>query len=270
MPSLATGRGLAQQKEWVILYFRLTLILCLIGALLLAGGASANNQPLKVATIHVPPFVVVHPETGKISGLAVTAARHQAAQCKTSLEFVLSPAWNRAYRMAADGIADGLLPTIYSADRGAVLVFPEHPILQTKMSLIARRSKNGQAFTGLTMLNRKRVGKLAGGLISDDFESYIRSNEVVVFQRHSYRSLLENLAAGRLDFVVGDRQVFKYYQREYGFNDKLERLEPILGTTPQYFALSRKSLAAHPDSKGLFECLLNQPVGRSVNPTAAD
>jgi len=196
--------------------------------------------------------------TGEIKGEAVEAARAVAAKCQTSLKFVISPAWSRAYRMAVDGTTDGLLPTIASPERRKSLAFPVQPLIQMEMALISKKNDVELQYTGLAMLDRKRVGKLAGGLVTDDFEAYIRSNEVVVFQRHSYLSLLENLIRDRLDFIAGGQKVFQYYADEYGFEDKLQTLKPALGEIPQYFALSKKGITEHPDSSAMYGCLIGQ------------
>lgn len=237
---------------------RLTCSLSLIFAALTAGSTiSAEEHALKVATFHSPPFAIIDTETGAISGSAIEAAKRMAKRCRASLRFVVSPAFSRAYRMTVDGTVDALVPVLESAERTKFLFFPQHPVDRTSVSLMVKSSSNLVRFTDLSILEGKSVGRLAGGLVTPDFDAYVRSNEINLLQRHSYQSLLENLAGGRLDFIAGPRPIFEYYAQQLGYADSIRALEPSLDNIPGYMALSRQRLANNPQMNTVYDCLMN-------------
>lgn len=229
------------------------LLLC--AALLLAHPARAAEYMLEVAVIHLPPEVIISPDGESLSGSAVESTRFMASQCRADVKFVVSPAWSRAFRMAVDGTTDGIVPTIESSERSKFLFFPKYPAVRSRMSLITTKSSGYKKFTGYEMLDGKRVGRMAGGLVAPQLDVYLQENEVTVSRQHSYYSLFKSLLAGRVDFVAGNRTVYEFYAEQLGFAEEILPLEPVLHEVPQYLALSRAALANHPERNTLYECL---------------
>lgn len=215
----------------------------------------AQEHILDVAVINIPPEIVIDPDTQQVTGTVATAARAMAQKCRAKINFIVSPAWSRAFRLAVDGTADAVVPTIESAERSKFLFFPKNPVVRSEMGLIAMKSDGHKSFTGFAMLDNKRIGRIAGGLIAPEFDTYLHENEITVSRQHSYFSLFKSLVAKRVDFVVGNQASYLHFANELNIADEIQLLMPVIHSVPQYLALSRAALANHPERNTLYECL---------------
>ncbi len=238
-----------------MLTLKIKLSIISLFILALQQNASAQEQILDVTVIHIPPEVIIDPETRGVTGSVAEAARAMARKCRASINFVVTPAWSRAFRLAVDGTVDAVVPTIESAERSKFLFFPKHPVIKSEMGLIAMKSDGHKGFTGFAMLDNKRIGRIAGGLIAPEFDTYLHENEITVSRQHSYFSLFKSLVARRVDFVVGNQASYLHFANELGITDEIQLLTPVIHSVPQYLALSRAALANHPERNTLYECL---------------
>lgn len=222
---------------------------------ILSDGLAIANEKLTVATIEVPPFVLRHPDTRKVTGAAIQNVQAQAKACNIELEFIVSPSWARAFNMATSGVVDGVLPTIKSADRETVLLFSAVPAVVNKMSLITHAESGFLHYEGLSMLDGKSLGKLRDGRVTKELDAYLEGGTVNVSSMRSYEVLLNNLLARRLDFIAGGMGVYVEYAKETGVLEQIRVLEPPLAAVPQYLALSKYRLEKLPALEQAYNCI---------------
>ncbi len=231
------------------------------GFLLLSGtvagaGLAADKPTLRVSTIVVPPLVVHDTDNNSLSGTAVNAVRALAKQCGADVNFIITPSWNRAYMMAQIGIADGVIPTNYSEDRLAYFDFPSDPLVDMKPSLIVRIDSPAKHFSSLDMLRGKKVGVRTNALLEDKFDAYVRSGKATLVERSDSVSLVDELLSGRVDFIADSSAMIVYHLTESKIPERIRILEPPLGASGQFLALSKKRASSFASGTDLSHCLL--------------
>lgn|GEM_PF-1196162 len=234
------------------------------GFLLLSGtvagaGLATERVTLRVSTIVVPPLVVHDRENNRLSGTALDAVRALANRCGADVDFIITPSWNRAYMMAQLGIADGVIPTNFSEERLAYFDFPSEPLVDMKPSLIVRIDSPAKRFSGLDILKGKRIGVRTNALLEKDFDAYVRSNKATLVERSDSVSLVDELLSGRVDFIADSSAMIVYHLTRSKIPERIRVLEPPLGASGQFLALSKKRSASFAPETDLSHCLLTTP-----------
>lgn len=205
-----------------------------------AGRADSSRPDITAATVAIPPLVTYDKQTGAVGGTAVAAAHAIADKCGLTLNITIPPSWARAYQMAVEGRVDSLLPTTKNIERLEVLEFPAKPFFTLYPALVVREDSPFERFTSLSMLDGRSVGIQPNMRLDPAFDSYIRGGSVTVVERGGAVSLLEELMAGRVDFLADSIMVLRHHLGASSIDGRVRALDPPLGETPQFFALSKK------------------------------
>ncbi|MEX0297732.1 MAG: substrate-binding periplasmic protein [Kordiimonas sp.] len=220
-------------------------------------GAAAKPI-LKVATINVPPLSYMDPETMRVTGSVTKIVQARAKKCGLDVAFIFSPSWARAYQMAVSGTADGLIPTTYAESRLVDFEYSKPALVDLRPSLIVRKDSPFLRFNGLHILDGRRVGIRAKSLMGKAFDAKLASGSVTVVERMNSKGLAEALIKGEADFVVDSPDVINYNLGEVQVGEKVRVLEPSLGSSLQYLALSKKRSQAIAEGTAASNCLLEE------------
>lgn len=231
--------------------------LCLNGSAMAA--AADHKGALRVSTLLLPPLATLDQDTGIIGGTMITKARKLAKQCSLELEVVLAPNWIRAYTMAKVGLTDAVLPTTRNDERKSHFDFPSEPLLMMSFSLIVRKDSPHKSYTGLEMLDGKRIGKHAGTMYEGRFDKYIRSDKVTLAEHGNMRFIIDELLTGRLDFAVDTPEMMLFQTRGTRVPDNIRVLEPAVGSDEQFLALSKHRANHLTGGTTASNCLLGTP-----------
>lgn len=243
--------------------YKIKICLLSLWALLCTAPVLATSQPiLKVATINVPPMAYMDPETMIVTGVVTHLVQERAAACNVTVAFIFTPSWARAYQMAVSGTADGLIPTTYTQSRLASFDYAMPAFYDLRPSLIVRQDSPFLRFTGLEQLDGKRVGIRAKAKLVKNFDDYIENGTVEIVERTNSKGLAEVLIAGTVDFIVDSPGVMAYHLGKDQMEEKVRVLEPNLGSSQQYLALSKKRQSQFAAGTALSECLLNEKPSR--------
>lgn len=211
---------------------------------------------LKVATINVPPMAYMDPETMIVTGEVTKLVQERSQACGAQVAFIFTPSWARAYQMALTGTADGLIPTTYTENRLSDFDYAQPPLYDLRPSLIVLQSSSYHRFIGLKMLAQSRIGIRAKAMLIKSFDDYLASGNVTVVERANSKGLAEALFAGQVDFIVDSPSVIRYQLGSDQVEEKVRILEPSLGQSLQYLALSKKRAAPFRQGTALSKCLL--------------
>ncbi len=215
-------------------------LLCSLWLTCSAASLAENTGTIRIATPVLPPLATLDEHTGSISGTMITKAKTLAEQCSLNLKVVLAPNWIRAYTMAKEGLADAVLPTKRNDERELHFDFPSKPLMTLSFSLIVRKDSPHKSYTGLEMLNGKRVGKHAGAMYEDGFDNYIQSDMVTLVEHGNMRFIIDELLTGRLDFAVDTPETMLFQTRGTRVPENVRVLEPAVGSDEQFLALSKQ------------------------------
>lgn len=222
-----------------------------------ADDATSGMRPiLKVAAINVPPLAYMHPDTMIVSGSVAERVQKRVESCGAVAAFIFSPSWARAYQMAITGTADGLIPTTYSESRLSDFDYAEPAFVDLRPSLIVRTDSPFYEYTGLDMLKGLRIGRRAKALMGKAFDEYVASGQVTLVERMTSKGLAEVLFEGQVDFIVDSPSVMTYHLGQDQVDAKVRILEPSLGQSLQYLALSKKRSAQFAENTKISACLL--------------
>lgn len=213
---------------------------------------------LKIATINVPPLAYMDPDTMVVTGEVTNKVQDRAASCGVQVAFIFSPSWARAYKMALDGTADGLIPTTYTKDRLSDFEFAQPAFYDLRPSLIVLKESGYKQFTGLNMLQGKRVGVRSKAKLEPSFDAYAASGMLTAIERVNSKGLAEALFSAQAEFIVDSPGVMAYQIGATQMDAKVRVLQPSLGQSLQHLALSIKRSETFKSGTEVSNCLLNQ------------
>ncbi len=201
-------------------------------------------------------MVIQNVDSGDLTGTAIKALERLSTQCGIPVDLIVTPSWNRAYMMAQIGIVDGLVPTNFSKERTKFFDFPKAPLVKMSPTLIVRRDNPAQAFQGLEMLRGKRVGVRTNALLEEKFDAFVRSGAAVLVERSDSKSLIEELLSGRVDFIADAPAMIVYHMSASRIPEQIRFLQPPLGQSSQFLALSHKRAPHLAAGTAVSACLL--------------
>lgn len=236
---------------------RIFSVIALVASAISFSSVSAEKPVLKIATIHVPPLTFLDDQTGEATGSIVQTARSVANRCGISIEFIYTPAWGRSYEMAASGIADGIIPTTYIDERLEHFDYAKHAYGNLFPSIIVRSNSEHNRLSGLDMMNGKRLAIRAKSIVNDALMEKINRGDIVPITRANTKSSLDALLSGEVEFMLASRDIVYFYLGKKQTVEKVRILEPSLGHTPQYLALSKKRSPIFAENTAFSDCLLN-------------
>lgn len=228
----------------------LVLLIGLCGSL-----ASVRADTLRVSTIIMPPFIEISPGDPP-HGQAVEAVTKLAQHCGLEAQVIIMPSWSRAFTSAQSGITDALIPANYSKERAKHFDFPATPLLTVEPRLFVRKDSPFTTFAGLPMLDGFGVAVRKNAILEARFDTYIRADTVTLVERGESRAMMDDLLSGRVDFVASPPTMFEAALKAHGLMDRVRSLEPALGKSVQYLALSKKRATAIADGTPASSCLL--------------
>lgn len=210
-----------------------------------------------VATISRPAFASDGEPQEELVGLDVDYVRPLADMCGVSFEFVIIPSWNRVIQMAKDGKVDAIIPTTKLPGRELFLIYPATPYQQAPVILFTHKDNPVERFTGFSMLQGKRVGKIAGTMIERNFDTYMLSGKATLVEVSTFEALFDTLARGRLDYVGGHEAMSLQIISQLKTPENVKALYPPMGYEGRYLAIAKRgNLAKNPDSAA-FRCLVS-------------
>lgn len=180
-------------------------LLTLVGLVLFALSAKADDNVVKLASLEWPPFSGENlPEKGASS--AVLKAAYEAMGYKVVIEFL---PWNRAVQMAkSDPSFIGYFPE-YDGDsvRAEFLLSPS---IGSSPLGFAERVENRIAWNSLPDLKSTTIGVVDGYVNTAEFDKRMANKELLVEVNRDDLTNLRKLAAGRVDLSVVDYNVMQY------------------------------------------------------------
>jgi ABC-type amino acid transport substrate-binding protein len=235
--------------------YRLTVFVLLVGFGDVALPSHADA--LRISTIVMPPFIEVTPGDAP-HGQAVDAVTELAEACGLEPQVIIMPSWNRAFTSAQTGVTDAVIPANYSAERAEHFDFPDTPLLTVEPRLFVRKDSSFTAFTGFAMLDGHGVSVRKNAILEAGFDAYVRAGTVALFERGESRAMMDDLLSGRVDFVASPPTMFEAALKAHGLMDRVRSLEPALGKSVQYLALSKKRAAVIAEGTPASACLLGE------------
>ncbi|WP_031480236.1 substrate-binding periplasmic protein [Maridesulfovibrio frigidus] len=210
------------------------IVLSLLAIFLLSlAGQSRASQELLLITDPFPPYN--YEEDGKAYGIQyeLVAATLKKMDRPFTIKFV---PWKRALLKAKNKVSDALPGVLKTDERSQWLIFPEEPVMITKVVIFHRKEDNFQ-YKNLSSLTGKRVGTVKGYYYGEEFD------QSTLFIRDEVSSLKQNfqkLIAGRIDLVVAFKPVGLYTLYKLNRSDKVSYNPTPVYQSGMYMAFTQK------------------------------
>lgn len=214
----------------------LILILILLLPLKLAAA-----EKIVIASLEIPPYVIAESPASP-QGILVELIKYVARDANVEVDFVVLP-WARALADTKMGAYDAIIPTMRNNERDAFLNFYQ-PIITFEISLF---SLKGQPKYGghLVELKNKFVARILGQSGGENFDKYIKDNNIDLFETHSFKQSLETLIARRSDFALLPKLVGQYIKKSLKPSLPIEAsLDPV-GLIDIHVAFTKKRTSKH-------------------------
>jgi polar amino acid transport system substrate-binding protein len=220
----------------------------LVTLTLTASSAFAADSCTKIVSTGHPAYPAIAFKDGdSIVGAAPALVEAIAKNLKVPLESKYMGTWSDAQSAARDGKADMIVGVYFNDERAEYLDYVQPAfVFDPVVAFVAKDKKF--AFTGQDELIGKKGATNKGESYGTKFDAFIK-DKLTVARTDGIDAALEDLAAGKVDYVIagyypGDAEVAKL-----GLDDKIEALEPALLSAEMFVAFSKKSPCAALASK---------------------
>ncbi len=197
------------------------------------AGPSNASQELLLITDPFPPYN--YEKDGKPYGIQYELVAATLKKMNRSFQIKFVP-WKRALLNAKNKVSDAIPGVLKSDDREQWLIFPEEPIMITKVVIFYRKEEDFQ-YKDLSSLAGKRVGTVKGYHYGKDFD------QSTLFIRDEVSSLKQNfqkLLAGRIDLVASFRPVGLHTLYKLDLSDKFSYSPTPVHQAEMYMAFTKK------------------------------
>ncbi|WP_372942562.1 substrate-binding periplasmic protein [Shewanella sp.] len=196
-----------------------TLCVCFMVAMCIPAGINADT--LELSTIEWPPFTgSTLPQHGINSQVITQALSYQGH----TLAIGVLP-WNRASRTVKTGQVVGYYPTYYNPS--SELLFSD-PIGASPIVLIERKS-NPIIWDKVSDLNQYELGVLKGYINTVEIDEMIANGSQKFETGIDEKQNILKLAAGRIDTIIMDVNVFEYLKSD----PQIAKVAPLLQVNPK-------------------------------------
>ncbi|MEE4315054.1 MAG: transporter substrate-binding domain-containing protein [Desulfofustis sp.] len=212
-------------------------LLCLSGIVLPAVTA-AFDQPLVMVTEEWPPFRINDDTTHSgFRGIDIDIVKQVADRLGVPISIQRHP-WARALEMMRNGTADMITGVAHTEEREAFMQYVPVAYCSVRPVFFAQKGK-GSLVRSYRDLSGKTIGYSLHSAYFEPFNSDTKLNKRGL---STEQQLLQVLALGRLDLIIGTEPNISYDRARLGY---VEETEPTVyqpdETTELFFALSKKS-----------------------------
>lgn len=206
------------------------------------GAPPAAAADYKFSTLEWAPYTgAALPGLGQVS--ATIAEAMQISGYSVEVQFF---PWSRAMRLVDTDVGYmGFFPAYYSRERAARYLYSD-PVGRSTVVLLERIDRPVK-WTSYDDLLGKRMGVVRGFVNTEELDVRIANRTVLAEEAPDDRSNIFKLAAGRLDLVVIDGQVYQH----------LVRTDPEVTQLAQHLQTNPKVL----EEKNLYVCFQRTPAG---------
>ncbi|MBI9085742.1 MAG: transporter substrate-binding domain-containing protein [Desulfobacterales bacterium] len=146
--------------------------------------------------------------------------------------------FKRALKTLQEGRTDGMISLHYKKGREAFALYPREPLYKTKFCIFVKEGK-GFPFSGIKDLYGKRVGKMSGWFLGNEFDNAVKHGKIVLDETTLLESNIRKIVAGRIDAYLGTYFATSYEIKNLGLKDRIVALPDSIKEESVYMVISR-------------------------------
>lgn len=198
---------------------------------------SRADSVINIATPHVPPYIIA--EEGKETrGILVDLIRDSYRRCDVQVNFHKTN-WKRAIRQSEHGEVDAIMPLAKATGRENIYGFHHTPLTVFRMAVFHNAAQPVPYRGDLRALTGKTVGTMRNIIVSPAFNQLVASGAIERLELDSYLALMNNLARGRLQAVIGEQRMGKWAALSIDNTNDVRQVGPTFAELPVYLGFSK-------------------------------
>jgi polar amino acid transport system substrate-binding protein len=216
-------------------------IVAILAAVATIGAAAQGGLRLTVQGDQAfPPYSYL--QDGRPAGIDVEIMQELSRRSGVAFDIQLVP-FRRLIESLRQGTVDLGMAVLRSSERESFSIY-SGVLHMSSYALFVLKGREFP-FTTLASLHGKRIGRVRGFFISEDFDAELAAGRIPVTESAIAEQSIRMLVAGRVDAISGQSVVTRYLAREMGLADRLSALPQALAPDrPAHLVLSRASAVA--------------------------
>lgn len=203
---------------------------------------SIVSQALADDTLHfvgvqnIIPFA--YEEEGQKKGIDYEIFMEISKRMGFTAKIELLP-WKRVWEYLKKGSIDGTIDIYFNKNREEFIIYSKIPIRYSAIHVFVNKGHEFD-FRNISHLSGKTVGKQSGFFISHEFEQAVKSKKIVLDEAREVDRNLKKLILKRIDCLVSNPQVVKFYMKKLGLQHEIVELPvPLVPGKKVHLALSK-------------------------------
>lgn len=233
-------------------------VMCTLTEVALATGAC--ERIVVTGNPEYPPVVWADPDDStRLTGAAIELLELALAGSGIKVETLNVGPWARAQEEARSGRVDMLASAFMTIERLGAMDYVHPPYLEVPSVVFVKRGASF-AYSGWDDLRDKRGSTAVGTSFGSAFDTYAQE-QLSISEEASIEQSFRQLLAGRVDYVVYERQQGLAMAERLGLQEQLDMLDGSVINEQLYFTISHNSACNSPALRGA----LAQGMHRLVN-----
>ncbi|MCX6797885.1 MAG: transporter substrate-binding domain-containing protein [Candidatus Falkowbacteria bacterium] len=239
-------RGIKSQKIGRV-FILLSIFLALFILLLFAGGLKLSNR---LATPKPKVFIasgnsewapISYQSSGKLMGIGVDLVTKIFSDLGLKINVQYMGTWDELQAKAKTGEVDVLVGTYKSPEQLDYLGYTSVPYASSSIALFIKKDKKFSYRDWNSLLRKKGVGVI-GASYGEEFNDFIKTNNLSLAQATSSRSAFYSVSEGKADYFIFYRDAGeKALLSNKPLSLKITTVPEFITTEDFYIAISKKS-----------------------------
>lgn len=228
---------------------RKTLCLGLFAALVLTGhGAFAADSCTSLTATGHPQYPAIAFKDGdNIAGAAASLVEAIGKEIKVPVTSKYTGSWADAQAAARDGKVDIIFGIYFNDSRAKYLDYVQPAFMFDPVVVFVAKDRKFP-YSGQDDLIGKKGATNQGESYGTEFDAFIK-DKLDVERTDGIDDALQDLAAGKVDYVIAGYYPGVAEADKAGLKDKIEAVDPALLSAEMYVAFSKKSACRELASK---------------------
>ena len=216
---------------------RKSIILLLVAIISIVSQAFADDTLHFVGVQNIIPFA--YEEEGVKKGIDYEVFMEISKRMGFTAKIELLP-WKRIWESLKKGSIDGTFEIYFNKKREEFIIYAKNPMRYSVINVFVNKGSEFE-FRNVNDLFGKKVGKQSAFFISPEFEQAVKSKKIVLDEARDVDRNLKKLISKRIDCIVSNPQIVRFYMKKLGLQDKIVELPvPLVPGQKIHLALSKK------------------------------
>lgn len=214
----------------------LAIIILVCNGIVPSQAANAQHLVFGFGNSETPPFK--SEEGGKYVGIFFDVIQEIISRTEINIDVKPYP-YDRLMLSLKNGLLDGAVGVFKTPEREQFAEYLDIPIAWTTMKIFVRKGDEF-SFGNISDLSGKRIGKVRGVYVSEEFDQAMQQGTFSVEETNNYEQSIKKLRAGRIEALVSPMLSTQFNLARMGGAEEIVMLpHPVAPPRPLYILFSK-------------------------------